>query len=89
MNKEIRAFEKKHVMNMEEIKNNVRNLTRITASLEAAVTEQEVKDVFDRINMRMVIACRMIVIPLMFYRVSTMSSICWRWNRDRTLCSKL
>nr|XP_040045455.1 dynein heavy chain 3, axonemal-like isoform X2 [Gasterosteus aculeatus aculeatus] len=41
LNKEIRAFEKKHVMNMEEIKNNVRNLTRITASLEAAVTEQE------------------------------------------------
>ncbi|KAM8840268.1 dynein axonemal heavy chain 3-like isoform 3-T3 [Spinachia spinachia] len=41
LDKEIRVFEKKDVITTEEIKNNVRNLTQITANLEAAVTEQE------------------------------------------------
>ncbi|KAM8840267.1 dynein axonemal heavy chain 3-like isoform 2-T2 [Spinachia spinachia] len=50
LDKEIRVFEKKDVITTEEIKNNVRNLTQITANLEAAVTEQEVKEVFGRIH---------------------------------------
>lgn len=41
-------------MNLEEIKNNVRHLTQITANLEAAVTELEVKYVFDSTNTHMV-----------------------------------
>lgn len=42
MQKEILAFKKKKLMNMEEIKNNVRNLTQITTNLVDAVTELEV-----------------------------------------------
>lgn len=42
MDKEIQAFKKKDMMNMEMMKNNVRNLGQITANLEAALTELEV-----------------------------------------------
>ncbi|XP_068431186.1 dynein axonemal heavy chain 3 isoform X2 [Clinocottus analis] len=38
---EIQAFKKKEVMNMEEMRNNVRHLTQISSNLEAAVTELE------------------------------------------------
>lgn len=55
MDKEIQAFNKKEVMNMEEMKNNVGNLSQITANLEAAVTELEVRDVSDTTNTHMVI----------------------------------
>nr|XP_046272657.1 dynein axonemal heavy chain 3 isoform X2 [Scatophagus argus] len=41
VDEEIKAFKKKDVMNVEEMKNNVRNLTQITANLEAALTELE------------------------------------------------
>ncbi|XP_034748215.1 dynein heavy chain 3, axonemal isoform X1 [Etheostoma cragini] len=41
VDKEIKAFKKKEVMNMEEMKNNVGNLTQITANLETAVIELE------------------------------------------------
>lgn len=44
VDKEIQAFKKKEVMNMEELKNNVGNLSQITANLETAVTELEVRD---------------------------------------------
>lgn len=44
MQKEILAFKKKKLMNMEEIKNNVRNLTQITTNLVDAVTELEVRE---------------------------------------------
>lgn len=44
VDKEIQAFKKKEVMNMDEMKNNVGNLTQITANLEAALTELEVID---------------------------------------------
>lgn len=44
VDKEIQAFKKKEVMNMEEMKNNVGNLTQITANLEGALTELEVRD---------------------------------------------
>ena len=44
MDKEIQAFRKKEVMNLEEMKNNVRKLSQITSSLEAAVNELEVRD---------------------------------------------
>lgn len=43
MDKEIQAFKKKEVMNMEEMKNNVGNLAQITVKLEAALTELEVR----------------------------------------------
>lgn len=43
VDKEIQAFKKKEVMNMEEMKNNVGNLTQITVKLEAALTELEVR----------------------------------------------
>lgn len=43
MDKEIQAFKKKEVMNMEEMKNNVGNLAQITIKLEAALTELEVR----------------------------------------------
>lgn len=42
--KEILAFKKKKLMNMEEIKNNVRHLTQITTNLVDAVTELEVRE---------------------------------------------
>lgn len=42
MDKEIQAFKKKDMMNMEMMKNNVGNLGQITANLEAALTELEV-----------------------------------------------
>uniref|UniRef100_A0A4W6EEI5 Dynein axonemal heavy chain 7 n=1 Tax=Lates calcarifer TaxID=8187 RepID=A0A4W6EEI5_LATCA len=42
VDKQIQAFKKKEVMNMDEMKNNVGNLSQITANLEAAVTELEV-----------------------------------------------
>lgn len=45
MDKEIQAFKKKEVMNMDEMKNNVGNLTQITANLEGALTELEVRDI--------------------------------------------
>ncbi|XP_075305326.1 dynein axonemal heavy chain 3 [Odontesthes bonariensis] len=41
LDKEIQAFRKKEVMNMEEMKNNVGKLSQITSSLEAAVSELE------------------------------------------------
>ncbi|XP_062266298.1 dynein axonemal heavy chain 3 [Platichthys flesus] len=41
VDKEIQAFKKKEVMNMEEIENNVETLSQITANLESAVTELE------------------------------------------------
>lgn len=44
MQKEILAFKKKKLMNTEEIKNNVRNLTQITTNLVDAVTELEVRE---------------------------------------------
>lgn len=43
MDKEIQAFKKKEVMNMEEMKNNVGDLAQITVKLEAALTELEVR----------------------------------------------
>ena len=47
MDKAIQAFKRKEVMNIEEMKNNVGNLNEITANLESAVTELEVRDVSD------------------------------------------
>ena len=44
MDKEIQAFKKKEVMNIDEMKNNVGNLAQITANLEAALIELEVRD---------------------------------------------
>ncbi len=44
LHKEIQAFKRKEVMNIEEIKHNVGNLTQINANLEAAFTELEVRD---------------------------------------------
>lgn len=44
MQKEILAFKKKKLMNMEEMKNNVRNLSQITINLVDAVTELEVRE---------------------------------------------
>ncbi|XP_032391909.1 dynein heavy chain 3, axonemal isoform X2 [Etheostoma spectabile] len=41
VDKEIKAFKKKEAMNMEEMKNNVGNLTQITANLETAVIDLE------------------------------------------------
>uniref|UniRef100_A0A8C4DXT9 Dynein axonemal heavy chain 3 n=1 Tax=Dicentrarchus labrax TaxID=13489 RepID=A0A8C4DXT9_DICLA len=41
VDKEIQAFKKKEVMNMEEMKNNVGNLTQITTNLETALIELE------------------------------------------------
>ncbi|XP_056255668.1 dynein axonemal heavy chain 3 [Seriola aureovittata] len=41
LDKEIQAFKRKEMMNIEEMKNNVGNLSQITANLEAAVTELE------------------------------------------------
>ncbi|KAL7390222.1 hypothetical protein ABVT39_017308 [Epinephelus coioides] len=41
VDKDIQAFKSKRKMDIEEIKNNVGNLTQITANLEAAVTELE------------------------------------------------
>ncbi|KAK9527005.1 hypothetical protein VZT92_015671 [Zoarces viviparus] len=38
---EIRAFERKEAYEVEEMTNNMTNLTQITANLEAAITEQE------------------------------------------------
>lgn len=46
MDKEIQAFKKKEVMNMEEMKNNVGDLAQITVKLEAALTELEVRVLF-------------------------------------------
>lgn len=43
INKEIQAFKKKEVMNIEELRNNVGNLSQITANLEAGITELEVR----------------------------------------------
>lgn len=43
VDKEIQAFRKKEMMHMEEIKNNVSNLTQITVNLGAALTELEVR----------------------------------------------
>lgn len=40
---EIQAFRRKELMNMEEMKNNVGKLTQISAKLEAALTELEVR----------------------------------------------
>lgn len=40
---EIQAFKRKELMNMEEMKNNVGKLTQISATLEAALTELEVR----------------------------------------------
>lgn len=42
MDKEIQAFKKKDMMNIEMMRNNVGNLGQITANLEAALTELEV-----------------------------------------------
>lgn len=44
VDKEIQAFKKKEVMNLEAMKQNVGKLTQITANLEAALTELEVRD---------------------------------------------
>ncbi len=44
VDKEIQAFKKKEVMNTEEMKNNVGNLNQITANLEDALNELEVRD---------------------------------------------
>ncbi|XP_035537407.1 dynein heavy chain 3, axonemal [Morone saxatilis] len=41
VDKEIQAFKKKEVMNLEEMKNNVGKLTQITTNLEAALIELE------------------------------------------------
>ncbi|KAM7384052.1 hypothetical protein PAMA_011415 [Pampus argenteus] len=41
LDKAIQAFKKKEIMSIEEMKNNVGNLSQITANLEAAVTELE------------------------------------------------
>lgn len=40
---EIQAFRRKELMNMVEMKNNVGKLTQISAKLEAALTELEVR----------------------------------------------
>lgn len=42
--KDIQAFKKKELMNMQEMKTNVENLAQITANLEAALTELEVRN---------------------------------------------
>lgn len=44
MDKEIQSFKRKEMSNIEDMKNNVGNLSQITANLEAAVTELEVRD---------------------------------------------
>lgn len=44
LDQEIQAFAKKAVMDIEEMGNNVENLSQITANLEAAVMEVEVRD---------------------------------------------
>lgn len=43
LDKEIQTFKKKNQANIHDMKNNVAKLSQITASLEAAVTEQEVR----------------------------------------------
>lgn len=43
MDKKIKTFKKKEVMNMDELKKNVETLTQITANLETALIELEVK----------------------------------------------
>lgn len=41
---EIKAFQKKQVMTMEEMKNNVETLSQIADNLEAALTELDVRN---------------------------------------------
>lgn len=43
LDKEIQPFKKKNQANIDDMKNNVAKLSHITASLEAAVAEQEVR----------------------------------------------
>ena len=92
--KEIRAFKRKEVMNMEEMKTNVENLTHITAKLEAAVTELEVRDVSDTTNTNTLkpqqntgrSSWKNAVVS---YRISTMSRLYSRRSRASSRCSKL
>lgn len=44
VDKDIQAFKKKEMMGIEEMKTNVGNLAQITANLEDAVTELEVRE---------------------------------------------
>lgn len=43
VNKEVEAFKKKELMTLDEMKNNVEKLDELTAILDAAVTELEVR----------------------------------------------
>lgn len=96
LDKKIKTFKKKEVMNMDELKKNVETLTQITANLETALIELEVK-VTDlkalilKKNMDLTSSWKSWKCShcCHFYRISTKRRLCWRRAKVSSQYSKL